>query len=113
VIGCWARGDVEALEKPPTSSARQAVLAEVVDCQPVHDRAAVLALAEQLVLALKRADFGRVGLDIGRLEALEVQLGATTVIEGTGVRIEWCAAMAAFRTGDVMVASAKNTDGCG
>jgi len=71
-VARWAGSDVEALEKTPASQARRAVVAEVVDSQSEEEQAAVRALAQQLVAALKRS--GPVGLDVGRLEAMEVQL---------------------------------------
>ena len=83
----WAGGDVEALEKTPASPARQSVIAEAIDGQSTEEKAALGPLAQALVAALKRSD-NKVGLDIGRLEALEVRLGAITVTEGTGARID-------------------------
>jgi hypothetical protein len=100
-VSLWARGDVEALEKAPVSQASQALIAEVVDGQSAEDRTAVRALAEQLIAALK--DGGKVGLDIGRLQALEVQLGAITVTEGTGARIDEARVLGTFKTGDISV----------
>jgi hypothetical protein len=100
-IAHWAGGDVEALEKTPTSAARQAVVAEIIDAQPTEEVAAVRALAERLIAALKAA--GGVGLDIGRLEALEVRLGAITVKDGTGVRMGDARVHGTFSTGDIKV----------
>jgi hypothetical protein len=100
-VAQWAGGDVEALEKTPASQARRAVVAEVVDSQSGQDQAAVRALARQLLAALKRSD--RVGLDIGRLEAMEVQLGDITVTEGTGARIEEVRASGTFSVGNISV----------
>ena len=45
-ISSWVSGDdVAALEKSPTSAARQAVIAEAVDALPEADKAEVLPLA--------------------------------------------------------------------
>jgi hypothetical protein len=62
------------------------VVAEVIDGQSDKEKAALGALARSLVAALKRSD--KVGLDIGRLEALEVKLGTIAVAEGTGARMD-------------------------
>ncbi len=85
-VARWAGSDVEALEKTPASPARQAVVAEVIDGQPDEEKAPLGGLARSLVAALKLSD--KVGLDIGRLEALEVKLGTIAVTEGTGARID-------------------------
>jgi hypothetical protein len=81
----WAAGDVEALERNPTSAGRRAVVAETVDQLPEHDKITVKALATELADALKKsAKAGPVGFDIGRLEAARVQLGTINVHEGVG-----------------------------
>ena len=49
---------------------------------------------------MKRAG-GPVGLDVSRLDALEIQLGAINVTEGTGVRIGEARVLGVFRTGDI------------
>ena len=100
-IAHWAGHDVEALEKAPTSAARQAVVAEIIDAQPADDLAAVRALAERLIAALKAT--GSTGLDLARLEALEVRLGAITVKGGTGVRMGDVRVHGTFGTGDIKV----------
>jgi hypothetical protein len=56
-----------------------------------------------LIAALRHAAVGKVGLDVGRLEALEVQLGAITVTEGTGVSIDEARVHETFKTGDITV----------
>jgi hypothetical protein len=85
-ISSWAGNDVEALEKTPTSAARQAVVAEIVDAQPVEEVTHARALAEQLIAALESGG-SNIGLDIGRLKAREVRLGTVKVQGGTGARI--------------------------
>jgi esterase/lipase superfamily enzyme len=50
-ISEWARGEVDAFEKAPTSPARLAI-ANIVDLQSEADRDAVLALARRLIDAL-------------------------------------------------------------
>jgi len=85
-VARWAGADVEALEKAPTSAGRQAVIAEAIDGQSADERAALRPLAEQLIAALKSQGLN-VGLDIRLLDALEVQLGAISVTEGTGAGI--------------------------
>jgi len=100
-IAHWARDDVDALEKAPTSAARQAVVAEIIDSQPADDVAEVRALAERLIAALRAG--GNIGLDVARLEALEVRLGAITVKEGTGIRMGDVRVHGTFSTGDIKV----------
>lgn len=100
-VAQWAGSDVEALEKSPTSQARRAVVAEVVDSRPGDEQAALRVLAQELLVALKR--HSAVGLDIGRLEALEVQLGDITVTEGTGARIDEARVHGTFRAGNISV----------
>jgi len=100
-VAQWGGSDVEALEKAPASEARRAVVAEVVDGQPGDEQAAVRLLAQELLAALKRS--GNVGLDIGRLEALEVQLGDIRVTEGTGARIDEARVHGTFNAGNITV----------
>jgi len=52
-IAGWGSGDIDALERTPTSKARQAVVAEIIDAQPADEVAFVRALAEQLIAAVK------------------------------------------------------------
>ncbi len=85
-VAQWAGSDVEALEKTPASSARKAVVAEVIDGQPIEEQAALRMLVMELVAALKHGNM--VGIDIDRLEAMDVQLGDITVTEGTGLRLK-------------------------
>ncbi|MDQ6867383.1 MAG: hypothetical protein M3178_02850 [Pseudomonadota bacterium] len=61
------------------------------------------ALAAELVAALKSEGGGPVGLDVGNLEALEVQLGAITVTEGTGARIKEVKTQGAFTVRPIIV----------
>jgi hypothetical protein len=100
-IATWAGNDVEALEKTPTSPARQAVVAEAVDGQSADDQAAVRALADRLIAALRAA--GPVGIDVGRLDALAVKLGAIAVTSGTGLRLAEARVLGTFETGDISV----------
>ncbi|SRR5712691_5634802 len=100
-VAKWAGSDVEALERTPASPARRAVIAEVLDSQSGEEQAALRVLAQELVAALKRSD--TVGLEIGRLEAMDVQLGSITVREGTGARLEEVRAHGTFSTGDITV----------
>lgn len=100
-VAHWAGRDVEALEAAPTSTARQAVVAELVDAQPVSEAIAVRELAERLVAALKTTR--NTGLDISRLEALEVRLSSITVKDGVGVRMGDVRVHGTFSTGDIKV----------
>jgi hypothetical protein len=101
-VAQWAAGDVEALAKTPTSASRQGVIAEIVDAQPQDDQDAVRALAETLVARLKD-NAPAIGLDVRRLEALEVQLGTISVEKGTGARFEDIKLAGTFRTGDIVL----------
>lgn len=58
-------------------------------------------LAEK-VLARLRENARAIGLDIGRLTALEAELGNISVTNGTGVRIGE-AEVRSFKTGDISV----------
>jgi hypothetical protein len=100
-VAQWAGSDVEALEMTPTSQARRAVVAEVVDSQSGNEQGALRVLAQQLLAALKRS--GPVGLDIGLLEAMEVQLGDITVTEGTGARFKEVRVDGTFSAGNISV----------
>src|SRR6266436_9428853 len=100
-VAKWAGSDVEALEKAPASPARRAVIAEVVNHQSGEEQAALHMLAQQLIAALKQG--GAIGLDICRLEAVEVQLGDIKVTEGTGARIDEARVQGTFSTGNISV----------
>jgi hypothetical protein len=100
-VSHWAAGDVVALEAAPASKTRQAVVAEIIDAQPVDEKKSLRSLAEALVARMKE-NAPAIGLDIGRLTALEVQLGNITVSSGIGARIEE-AHVEIFRTGDISV----------
>ncbi len=106
-IAHWAGADVDALEKAPASTARKDLIAEAIDGQPAEEQALVKALAAELLAALKteakKSQGGPVGLDIGKLEALEVQLGAITVTEGTGVRMNEVKTTGKFEAGPINV----------
>jgi hypothetical protein len=87
-IAAWAAGaDVEALERTPESAARRAVVAEAIDAQAMDEQTAARELARRLVAALKGAGVNRVGFDVGRLDALAVELGDVTVIRGRDIHI--------------------------
>jgi hypothetical protein len=92
-IAHWAGADVDALEKEPASKDQRGVVAQAVDGQPPEEQALVKALAAELLAALKSEakkseGVGPIGLEIGNLQALEVQLGAITVTEGIGARFK-------------------------
>jgi hypothetical protein len=101
-VSHWAFSDVEALEKAPASITRQAVIAEIVDARPKDDQESLRVLAETLVAGLKESA-PVIGLDIGRLTALEVDLGNITITEGIGARIEEARVEGTFKTGDISV----------
>jgi hypothetical protein len=80
-VSHWASGEVTALEATPSSIDRQTVIAEIIDAQLEEDQKSLRALAEALVAKLKECA-PAIGLDIGRLIALEAQLGNITVTSG-------------------------------
>jgi hypothetical protein len=105
-VSHWAFNDVEALEQTPTSTARQAVIAEIVDARPRDDQEPLRALAEALIAALRKHT-SATGLDVGRLTALEVDLGNITVTRGVGARIQEARVEGTFKTGDISVGDAS------
>jgi hypothetical protein len=103
-LAAWAAGDVAELEKTPSSDARKAVIAEVVNNLPAEDQAELRDLAQSLTSRLKEAA-PAIGLDIGRLDALSVELGKIVVTEGIGTRIQEAHVSGTFRSGDISVGS--------
>jgi hypothetical protein len=79
-IAEWTGYDVDLLEKDPASKGRQTVVAEKLDRQSEADKAEMRDLALRLIESLKH-DSGA-ALDIGYLEATEVELGNITVGRG-------------------------------
>ncbi len=104
VVAHWAAGDVAELEKAPGSRPRQAVLAEAIDARTESEQSALRDMAEALVATLK-AEAPAIGLDIGRITALRVQLGAISVASGIGARIQE-AQIDTLVTGDITVGQA-------
>jgi hypothetical protein len=85
-VAALAHHDVEALEKAPTSVARQAALAEVLDAQDPVALRDLLPLAQRLLAELERA--APVGVDIGHLKAMNVRLADIEVSAGVGFRAD-------------------------
>jgi hypothetical protein len=103
-VAIWARGDIEALAKTPTSTSRQVVIAEEIDRQSPEDQADIQKLAIALNDALRNAArAGPIGIDIGRLEAARVQLAAINVTEGVGFRADEVKTTGDFTTGPIIV----------
>jgi hypothetical protein len=102
-LAVWAGGDVAELENMPHSDARKAVIAEIVNNLPPEDQGKLRDLAQVLTTKLKETP--AIGLDIGRLDALAVELGKITVTEGVGTRIQEANVAGTFRTGDISVGS--------
>lgn len=100
----WAGGRIEALEKAPASAAEQAILAKEVDQRSVTDKEDIQTLATKLIEALENQErSGPIGLDLGTLKAVRVQLGAITVTEGIGARINKVDTPGGFTTGPITV----------
>jgi hypothetical protein len=110
-VARWAGGDVEALEKAPASANRQALIAQAVDGQATDEQVMVKTLVAVLVAALNSRTGGPVGLDIGRLNALSVQLDAITVTEGTGVIIDEVNTPGEFRAGPINIGTSLGKTG--
>jgi hypothetical protein len=102
-LSVWAGGDVAALEKQPNSSARQAVITEIVDSLSAADQASLRSLAQVLTNELEKQAPKIIGLDVGRLKALQVEFGNIAVTEGTGVRIQEADVEGTFKTGEISV----------
>jgi hypothetical protein len=96
-VAHWASGDVEALEKNPSSVARRAVIAETVDELPDDEKSSVKTLANALAEALKQtAAQGPIGIDVGALEAARIKLDGMTVHDGIGIRAQTIKAQEEF-----------------
>jgi hypothetical protein len=104
-LSAWAASDVDALERQPSSTARQAVIAETVDSLPPGDKDALAKLAQILASELEKHGPTVIGLDVERLKALQVELGNITVTSGTGVRIGDAEIAGTFKAGDISVGS--------
>jgi len=100
-IGKWVNNDVEALERDPSSKGRQAVIAEVLDRQAADDLEDVKRLTKMLIGTLTAAR--NIGLNVGILEALEVQIGNITVSNGIGAQISTANIHGTFNVGDIVV----------
>jgi hypothetical protein len=86
-IGRWASSELATLEAAPDSKNAELVVAEIIDAQPVPDKNDLRDLAENLLAKLKeRAP--PIGLDIARIEDLQMELGKVDVESGVGVRIQ-------------------------
>jgi hypothetical protein len=75
------------LEKTPSSVARKAVIAEIIDAHSEEDQKSLRDLAEALVAKLKEGA-PAIGLDIGVLTDVETHLRTVTVTQGIGARIK-------------------------
>jgi hypothetical protein len=102
-VAGWLGDDLDALEKEPASKGRQLTIAEALDRQLESDQAEVRTLAQRLVATLREG--GNIGLDVGHLEAMEVQLGNIKVggAGSTGARFHDAEIRGAFKTGDIEV----------
>jgi len=92
-VALWIHGDVEALEKDPTSASRQAVVADEIDKRlkqlPKDEAKIIKGLVSTLSAALNdAAKTNAVGLDVRRLESQLVQLKQVNVTEGTGASFD-------------------------
>jgi hypothetical protein len=104
-LSAWAASDVAALEQQPGSTARQAVIGEIVDGLPPAEQDALRKLAQALAAELEKRAPNIIGLDVGRLKTLQAELGNITVTDGTGVRIKEAEIGDTFKVGDISVGS--------
>jgi hypothetical protein len=100
-VAAWGGGDLAALEDNPASPARRNVVAEIIDSQPDDAKLELPALAEKIIAALRASR--NIGLEVGKLEALEVQLGAISVAKGIGAQIGHAQVLGTFKTGPITV----------
>ncbi len=106
-IAHWASGDVEALEKNPSSVARRSVIAETIDELPDAEKISVKTLANALAEALKRsAAQGPIGIDVGALEAARIKLDGITVHDGIGIRAQTIKTQESFELNNLDVGDA-------
>jgi hypothetical protein len=98
----WLGNDLTELERAPASDGRRAVVSEILDRLPPGDVESLHASAQELVATLK-AENVPIGLDIGRLSALELELGNIKVSEGIGARIVEGKVGGTFKVGDITV----------
>lgn len=113
LIAAWAGNDAETLEAEANAGddtgLREQLVARAIDKRPTDDLTKVKAGAEKLLAALKESGQGgqSVGIDIGRLEALEVDLGKVSVTGGTGFRAEEVKTKGPFRAEGIEVHPGK------
>jgi hypothetical protein len=84
-VAGWGKGAVASLERTPRSAELQTRIAEIVDSQPQEEKSSARDVARCLIVELKQDT--NIGVDIGQLESLDVQLGSIEVTEGVGIRI--------------------------
>ena len=101
-VATWAAGDVDELEKVPTSVKRRDLIAEAIDGLVPDEREVLRTLAQSLIDRLG-ASSAAIGLDIRQIRALNVDLGRIDVARGTGVRVEDAEVLGTFRTGEIYV----------
>ena len=96
----------------PSSAARQAIIAEIIDAQSEEDQKSLRDLAGALLAQLKESA-PAIGLDIGRLTDVETHLRTVTVTQGVGARIHEVSG-GRFEVDELNVGpSAKNRDTSG
>jgi hypothetical protein len=100
-VSQWASGEVATLEAAPSSKGKQLAVAEIIDAQTRDDKAGLRALADALIAKLKE-NASAIGVDINRVEDLEIQLGKISVTSGIGARVH-DALGGTFKTGDIAV----------
>ena len=86
----FASHDTEQLEKNPDSENRKAVLADDIDEQSKEEQARLAELAAMAAKVFREeAEAGRpIGVEIGQLKAVEVQLGTITTGQGTSFKVD-------------------------
>jgi hypothetical protein len=95
----WAGRDVAALETEPTSEVSRRAIAKAIDERGDDDRNQLANLAEALLRELRKEvnRHGPIGVQIGELQALEVQLGEIKTRAGIGLKIDRATTSGTFR----------------
>ena len=92
------------IESDPASHHKTA-LAESVATQPLQVQRELAALAATLVKTLRREEeqSGPIGVDIGELEAMNVELDRLQITSGTGFRADRVTTTETFHIGEIDV----------
>jgi hypothetical protein len=101
---------IEDLEGKPDSKGRQAVVAEELAEAGRAEDPELASLAQALIAELRREVQARgpVGVEIGQLEAAEVQLGRIAARAGTGLKADKVKTRGSFRINEIKTGGADS-----